>query len=201
MEFIKTFVELIPGLSDYPWWVKVLVFMTLLFVFVCIVTFIFVPKLEPVDNWRLASDESTLKAFVPGEWLREWETKKQTENDLTHKLQMQSSGFLLGDNPQPSSSLKLDVQRAQLARGMQQQIIEVHIHDMLAQGELIARGIPNEAPPHDTKPIKIQPAQWQYLLFSADGRALDSKGETVYKALEIGKAKGQNKTITNAAPA
>jgi hypothetical protein len=53
MEFIKTFVELIPGLPDYPWWVKVLVFMTLLFVFACIVTFIFVPKLEPVDNWRL----------------------------------------------------------------------------------------------------------------------------------------------------
>lgn len=73
---------------------------------------------------------------------------------------------------------------------MQQERIEVHIHDMLAQGELIARGIPNEAPPHGNKPIKIEPPQWQYLTFSADGRALDSKGETVFKALEIGKAKG-----------
>ena len=103
---------------------------------------------------------------------------------------MLSSGALLGDNPSPSSSLKLDVQRAQLARAMQQERIELHIRDMLAQGELIARAIPNEAPSHDNKPIKIEPAQWQYLTFSADGRALDSKGETVFKALEIGKAKG-----------
>jgi len=146
---------------------------------------------QAVDKWRLASDEFTLKEFAPGEWLEDWETKKQMENDLTRKLQKLSSGYLLGENPQPSSSLKLDVQKAQIARAMRQELIEVHIHAMLAQGELLARGIPNEAPPHDNKPIEIRPPQWQYLTFSVEGQALDSKGETVYKGLEIGKAKGQ----------
>jgi hypothetical protein len=64
------------------------------------------------------------------------------------------------------------------------------MHALLAKGELIAKGIPNEAPPHDNNLVTIQPAQWQYLLFSVDGRALNSKGET--KGLEISKSKGQN---------
>ena len=63
------------------------------------------------------------------------------------------------------------------------------IQTRLLTGEILARGMPKEASPHDTKPINLQPAQWQYLLFSVDGRALDSKGETVYKALEIGRSR------------
>jgi hypothetical protein len=63
--------------------------------------------------------------------------------------------------------------------------------ELLAKGKLIARGIPNEAPPHDNEQIDIKPAQWQYLRFTVSGDALDSKGATVFKGLEIGKPKGQ----------
>jgi hypothetical protein len=47
----------------------------------------FTPKTVPVTSWLLASDSATIKTLVPGEMFQDWETKKQTEDDLTHQLQ------------------------------------------------------------------------------------------------------------------
>jgi hypothetical protein len=64
------------------------------------------------------------------------------------------------------------------------------VRELLATGKLIARGIPNEAPPHDNEQVIIKPAQWQYLRLSVStADATDDKG-TVYKGVEIGKPKG-----------
>jgi len=85
----------------------------------------------------------------------------------------------------------LKVQKGENDRNASQHRIEEYIRlNLLVAGTLLAKGIPNEARPDENKPTNIRPAQWQNLRFSIDGRALDEKGETVYKALEIGKAKG-----------
>jgi hypothetical protein len=65
------------------------------------------------------------------------------------------------------------------------------VSELLAPGKLIARGIPNEAPPHDNEQIIIKPAQWQYLRLSiSTGEAADDKGTVVFKGVEIGKPRG-----------
>jgi hypothetical protein len=153
---------------------------------------------NPVTEWLLASDDATIKALVPGDMFQDWETKKQTADDLTGQLQKLSALQLgVGDNPPSSSvdptSLRLKAQKAGNDSNASQYRIEQYIDlDVLAKGKLTARGIPNEAPPHDNEPIIIKPAQWQYLRISiSSGDATDSKGATVFKGVEIEKPKGQ----------
>jgi hypothetical protein len=85
----------------------------------------------------------------------------------------------------------LKVQKASNERNAVEVRIEQYISlELLGKGKLIARGIPNEAPPHDNEQIVIKPAQWQYLRLSVSSRAggfgdrqagdaVDSKGATV----------------------
>jgi hypothetical protein len=138
----------------------------------------------------------------------DWETKKQMEDDLTHQLQKLAAQQLgVGDKPPSPSgipaSLQLAVQKAGNERNAAEVRIEQHIsRELLAKGKLISRGIPNEAPPHDNEQVMIKPAQWQYILLSVSprvgafgyrraGDAVDSKGATVFKGVEVGKPKGQ----------
>jgi len=152
--------------------------------------------------------------LVPQEILQDLKSKRQRVNDLTHQLneliaQQQSYG-----KPTSSAdidSLKLQVQRAggelhdaqaraneyivpttQKAvtdRAEAQARVEQYLRQQLGTGKLIARGIPNDAPPHDNEQIIIKPAQWQYLRLSiSTADATDNKG-TVFKGVEIGKSK------------
>ena len=166
------------------------------------------PHSQAVEEWLLASDEATIKALVPGEMFEDWETKKQTEDDLTHQLQKLAAQQLgVGDKPPSPSgipaSFRLAVQKAGNERNAAEVRIEEYIRsELLAKGKLIARGIPNEAPPHDNEQIDIKPAQWQYLLLSVStraggwgyrraGDAVDgTSGATVFKGVEIGRPKG-----------
>lgn len=67
--------------------------------------------------------------------------------------------------------------------------VEQFLREKLATGKLVARGIPNEAPPHENEQIIIRPSQWQYLQLSiSTGNVTDDKG-TVFKGVEIGKPK------------
>ena len=108
--------------------------------------------------------------------------------------------------PSPSANpaaFRLKVQKASDERNAAEVRIEQQIsRELLAKGKLIARGIPNEAPPHDNEQVMIKPAQWQYLLLSVSlrvgafgyrqaGDAVDSKGATVFKGVEVGRPKGQ----------
>jgi hypothetical protein len=104
-------------------------------------------------EWLLPTD--AIQKFVPADLVQDWETKKQTENTLTCQLQKLSSGYLHGENPPTSSSLNIEVQKAQLERATQEDLIDGNIHTLLVNGQLIAKGIPNEAPPpHNNKSIK-----------------------------------------------
>ena len=124
MAWLSGLAEFIKGLVDYPRWGQAIFIITFLFIWVSIGILIYTPKREPVNKWLLASDESTLKTFVPQDILQNLEAKKQKENDLTRYLQNLSSGALIGKNPSPGSDLKLDVQSAQLERSQQQQLVE-----------------------------------------------------------------------------
>jgi hypothetical protein len=128
MEYLKTGAEFVHGLADYPFLAKVLFIITVSLMIASAVVLIYVPKIEHVNKWLPASDESTLKKFVPQDMLQNLEDKKQKENDLTRNLQNLSSGALLGKNPSPGSDLRLEVQSAQLERAKQQQLVETHIH-------------------------------------------------------------------------
>jgi len=109
------------------------------------------PHSQAVEEWLLASDEAAIKALVPGEMFEDWETKKQTEDDLTHQLQKLAAQQLgVGEKPPSPSgipaSLRLAVQKAGNERNAAEVRIEQHISRELAKGKLISRGIPNEAP-------------------------------------------------------
>ena len=96
MEWFNGVVEFTKGLGDYPRVVQALWIITFCLVWISIGAVIYTPKREPVDKWLLASDESTLKTFVPQGMRQDLEAKKQKENDLTRTLQNLSSGALLG---------------------------------------------------------------------------------------------------------
>jgi hypothetical protein len=166
------------------------------------------PHPQAVERWLLASDDATIKTLVPGEMFQNWETKKQTEDDLTHQRQKLAAQQLgVGKTPPSASAdpttLGLKVQKASNERNAAEVCIEEYIsRELLAKGKLLARGIPNKAPPHDNEQIIIKPAQWQYLRLSVSpragafglrqaGDAVDSKGATVFKGVEIGRPKGQ----------
>ena len=75
------------------------------------------PHSQAVEEWLLASDEAAIKALVPGEMFEDWETKKQTEDDLTHQLQKLAAQQLgVGDKPPSPSgipaSFRLAVQKS-----------------------------------------------------------------------------------------
>jgi hypothetical protein len=154
--------------------------------------------------------------LVPKEMLQDVERKKHRLDDLSnqlHELAAQQLGY--GEkSPSPSGNvgvpLQLQVQKAQYELSKAQDRIneyldpkrakamsdrssaearaEQYIREMLSRGKLIARGIPNEAPPHDNEQIVIKPAQWQYLRLSiASGDAADDKGTTIFKGVEIGR--------------
>jgi hypothetical protein len=209
MDIVKTLDDAVPFLSSYPTWVKALVGVSILMIATSVIALLFSPKTVPVEKWLLASDEATIKALVPGEMFQEWETKKQTEDDLTRQLQKLADQQLgVGELPPSASadptSLRLKVQKASNERNAMEVGIEEYIsRELLAKGKLIARGIPNEAPPHDNEQIIIKPGQWQYLRLSISSRvggfgnrqagdAVDSKGATVFKGVEIGRPKGQD---------
>jgi hypothetical protein len=142
------------------------------------------------------------------------ETKKQRANDLTRQLNELVAQQMSYGKPTSSAdidSLKSQVQRAGgelheaqvrvndiLApkrekavseRTAAQARVEQYLRQQLGTGKLIARGIPNDAPPHDNEQIIIKPAQWQYLRLSiSTADATDNKG-TVFKGVEIGKSK------------
>jgi hypothetical protein len=209
MDIVKTLDDAVPFLSAYPTWVKALVGVSILMIATSVISLLFSPKTVPVEKWLLASDEATIKTLVPGEMFQEWETKQQTEDDVTHQLQKLAAQQLgVGETPPSASadstSLILKVQKASNERNAMEVRIEEYIsRELLAKGKLIARGIPNESPPHDNEQIIIKPGQWQYLRLSVSSRtgrvgnrqagdAVDSKGVTVFKGVEIGRPKGQD---------
>jgi hypothetical protein len=160
----------------------------------------------------------TEQRLVPQEMWQDLESKRQRVNDLTHQLNNLAAQQLAYGKPPSASadydSLKLQAQRAggELAEvqvrvndyivpktekavsertAARARVEQYLVRELLAPGKLIARGIPNEAPPHDNEQIIIKPAQWQYLRLSiSTGDATDDKGLTVFKGVEIGKPKG-----------
>ena len=156
----------------------------------------------------------TEQRLVPQEIFADRETKKQRVNDLTHQLnELVAQQISYGKPPSSADidALRLQVQRAagelhdaqgrvneyiepkrQKAlseRTSAQARIEKYLRQQLGTGKLIARGIPNDAPPHDNEQIIIKPAQWQYLRLSiSTADATDNKG-TVFKGVEIGTSK------------
>jgi hypothetical protein len=162
---------------------------------------LFFPRSITVERWMLASDDATLKAILPKEMFQDWETKKQAVGDLVdqrEKLAVQLDTQHLG--PLSASpdyvSLELKIQKASTELRTTQTRIEQYINrDLLAEGKFIARGFPNEAPPHDNEQIIIKPAQWQYLriYFDNRGNAVDvtTTPKIVFKGVEIGKPKEQ----------
>jgi hypothetical protein len=158
----------------------------------------------------------TEQRLVPQEMLQDLESKRQRVNDLTHQLQKLAAQQLAYGKPPSASAdfdpLKLQEQiagaeltEAQLRvndvigpkadkavseRTAAQAHVEQYLRQQLGTGKLIARGIPNDAPPHDNEQIIIKPAQWQYLRLSiSTADATDNKGGTVFKGVEIGKSK------------
>jgi hypothetical protein len=197
MDIVKTMDDAVPFLSAYPPRVKILVAFSILLAAISIIALLFSPKTVPVERWLIASDEATIKAFAPGEWFQDWKTKQQTANDLIRQREKRAADQLgVGENPPSSSGIDstflLKVQKAEDDRNSSQYRIEEYIRlDLLAKGKLIARGITNEAAPHDNDQILIKPAQWQYLrLLISSGDAIDIKGTTVFKGIEIGRPKG-----------
>jgi hypothetical protein len=159
--------------------------------------------------------------LVPKEMLQDVETKKHKVEDLSHQLEVLSAQQLgYGEKPpSPSTNiggppLQLRVQKAQrelteaearvsayfdpkVNKAVNDRIaaearVDQYIRQLLATGKLIARGIPNESPPHDNEQVIIKPAQWQYLRLSiSNGDATDTgKVGTVFKGVEIGRPKG-----------
>jgi hypothetical protein len=212
VDIIKTLDDAVPFLSAYNTWVKVLVGTSIVIIPILlsasVLVLLFSSKAVPVERWLLPSEDANIKALVPGDMFQDWQIKKQTEDDLTRQLNDLSAQQLgVGASPpSPSadlSSLRLKVQRAQNERGAaEDRIVQYLSRELLATGKLVARGIPNEAPPHDNEQITIKPAQWQYLLLTLSqparalysgrqaGDAVDYKGTTVFKGVEIGRPKG-----------
>jgi hypothetical protein len=153
--------------------------------------------------------------LVPPEMLQDLESKRQRVNDLTHQRDELVAQQLSYGKPPSSSdidSLKSQVlraggelreaqvraneyivptlQKAVSERTTAQARVEQYLRQQLGTGKLIARGIPNEAPPHHNEQIVIKPAQWQYLRLSiSTADAWDDKGK-VFKGVEIERPKG-----------
>jgi hypothetical protein len=170
MDFVKTLDDAIPFLAAYNTWVKILVGTTIGLMAASVLALLFSSKAVPVEKWLLPSEDANIQALVPKDMFQDWETKKQTEDDLTRQLNdLAAQQLSMGDSPPSSSadltSLRLRVQRASNERNAAEARIEQYIsRELLAKGTLIARGIPNEAPPHDNEQITIKPGQWQYLV-------------------------------------
>jgi hypothetical protein len=159
--------------------------------------------------------------LVPKEMLQDVETAKHKVEDLSHQLNEQSAQQLdyAEKPPSPPANigelpLQLRVQRAQreqteaearvsayfdpkVNKAVNDRIaaearVDQYLRQLLATGKIIARGIPNEAPPHDNEQIIIKPAQWQYLRISiSTGDATDTnKVGPVFRGVEIGRPKG-----------
>ena len=82
MDIVRTFDDAVSFFAAYPTWVKL--FGTGWFVVgvVWVATLVVTPKVEPVERWLPASDEATIKAFLPGDLFQDWKTKNEIANDL-----------------------------------------------------------------------------------------------------------------------
>jgi hypothetical protein len=133
MDIVRTFDDAVSFFAAYPTWVKL--FGTGWFVVgvVWIATLVLTPKVEPVERWLLASDEATIKAFVPGDLFQDWKTKNEIANDLIRQRERRAADQLgVGENP-PSSPSTLDstfllkAQKAENDRNASQHRIEEYI--------------------------------------------------------------------------
>jgi hypothetical protein len=212
VDIIKTLDDAAPFLSSYNTWVKTLVGLSIVIIPILlsasVLALLFASKAVPVERWLLPSADASIEALLPEDMFQDWQIKKRAEDDLTRELNDLAAQQLgVGASPRSPSadlgSLQLKVQRAQNERGAAEQRIEQYLsRELLATGKLVARGIPNEAPPHENEQITIKPAQWQYLLLTLSqparaaysgrqaGDAVDYKGTTVFKGVEIGRPKG-----------
>jgi|SRR6516162_9911936 len=108
MDIVRTFDDAVSFFAAYPTWVKL--FGTGWFVVgvVWVATLVVTPKVEPVERWLPASDEATIKAFLPGDLFQDWKTKNEIANDLIRQRERRAAGQLgVGENP-PSFPSALD---------------------------------------------------------------------------------------------
>jgi hypothetical protein len=149
-------------------------------------------------KWLLASDETTIKAVVPDKMFQEWKMRQRSEaaiNDQLNKLGAEQAEHRVDASTYSMefNSLETKIRTAINERVASEQQIDQYIAKQLADGKWLARGIPNEAPPHDNDQIVIKPAQWQYLQFTVHGDAIDPNRSpgAAFKGVEISMPKGQ----------
>jgi len=149
-------------------------------------------------KWLLASDETTIKAVVPDKMFQEWKMRQRNEaaiNDQLNELGAEQAEHRVDASTYSMkfNSLETKIRTAINERVESERQIEQYVAKQLADGKWRARGIPNEAPPHDNDQIVIKPAQWQYLQFTLYGGAIDpNRGPgAAFKGVEISRPKGQ----------